>query len=79
MKRKKRHRTKKRIAKKAEACAAKGQPSASFLELDDMVTTCRLWGWPPRQSFVLAMQMLACGVTAGQARQIFDESSRRLQ
>jgi hypothetical protein len=44
-----------------------------------MVTTVRLWGWPPRKAFILAMQLRAYGITAGQTPYIFDDSSRRVQ
>jgi hypothetical protein len=82
----KRHRTKKKAkvvltapVKIPKADAAQEQPPSCFLDVDDMFVMCRLWGLPSKKAFILAMQLAACGVTAGQARQIFDDSSRWVQ
>jgi hypothetical protein len=54
-------------------------PGEAIHEVDDLITTVRLWGWPPEIAFVVAMQLRVCGVTAVQARWMFDDALRRVQ
>lgn len=40
-------------------------------DIDDMIITILMWGWPHRTAFLMALQMAASGITARQARWMF--------
>jgi hypothetical protein len=54
-------------------------PSGTISEMDDLITTIRLWGWPPETAFLMAAQLRCHGVSASEARQMFDDGLRRVQ
>jgi hypothetical protein len=45
----------------------------------DIVVTARINGWPEEEAREIARHMLAAGVTAAQARQLFAEADARRQ
>ena len=46
-------------------------PTASILDLDDMIVTIMRWGRPHRAAFVMACQMRAARITPNEARRKF--------
>lgn len=48
-------------------------------DIDDMIVTIQLWGWPHRIAFLMALQMAASGISANQARWMFYDGLLRVQ
>lgn len=47
--------------------------------IDDMTISAQLWGWPQRIAFLIALQLMASGISARQARWMFYDGLLRVQ
>jgi hypothetical protein len=54
-------------------------PPADIFELAALASLCEWWGWNPETAFLMAMQMAAAGVGAGQAAAAFRDALERVQ
>jgi hypothetical protein len=54
-------------------------PGEAIKEIDELITVARSWGWDPETSFIVAAQLRGNGMSASEARRLFDDASRRLQ
>lgn len=52
---------------------------ADIFELAGLASLCEWWGWSPADSFLMAMQMAASGIGAGQAAKLFRDAGERVQ